>query len=57
MFDKREDIDINDLLGDTEDVLYEKEYFLWILKQEINRFERTNQPFSVIFLETSYFPI
>ena len=55
MFDKKQDFDINDLLEDTEDVLYEKEYFLWILKQEMIRFERSNQTFSVILLETSYF--
>ncbi|MGA1869143.1 MAG: sugar transferase [bacterium] len=32
----------------------EKEYFPWILQQEINRVERTNQPLSMLLLKISY---
>jgi len=34
---------------------YPKEYFLWMLSKEMNRVDRTNQPLSMLLIETSYF--
>lgn len=44
-----------DILLDHRIGFYPKEYFLWMLKQELDRIERSNQPLSMLLLRTSFF--
>ena len=51
MFRNKPKLILNDLLIDTKIKFYQKDIFLWMLRQEIYRVERTNQPLSVLLIE------
>lgn len=53
MFRNKSKSIINNLFMSPKIELYKKENFLWLLRQEIFRAERSNQPLSMILLEIS----
>ena len=46
-------LNLNNPLIELKIGLFQREYFLWVLKQEMHRIERTNQPLSMLLLEIS----
>lgn len=53
MFEEKPRLILKDSMISNKVEIYQKEFFLWMLRQEIYRVERTNQPLSMILLEIS----